>query len=53
MDRLRKVALKNQNEYVRYLAAKDFYFVEDDRPEKKEILNLIANDPDSTYTDCF
>jgi len=38
-------ALKSENPYIRYLAAKQFYFRDIDEPEKKDIKKRIEEDP--------
>lgn len=44
-EKIRIKAFESANAYVRYLAAKEFYFGNDDNPEKKAIKQRIEEDP--------
>lgn len=46
LEKIRINALDSKNPYVRYLAAKEFYFPEDCSENEKILRNKIKNDPD-------
>ena len=52
-EKIRSNALDSSNPYVRYLAAREFYFSEDDSDEKKALKKRIEDDPDPLVRHCL